>query len=116
MPQAKFDVGESEKHEVLVQSSYWTGQIKVDVDGKRAIDSYTLGFPKTLDLDIGENEKHQIKIEVSENNQLDTLLNCTVLRKHSSFSARRKSIPHNLEVYSRELTSARDNVYENHYA
>jgi hypothetical protein len=81
MPQAKFDVGESEKHEVLVQSSYWTGQIKVDVDGKRAIDSYTLGFPKTLDLDIGENERHQIKIEVSENNAFGFYIDGKLIRK-----------------------------------
>ncbi|MCJ7770304.1 hypothetical protein MUP37_01870 [Candidatus Bathyarchaeota archaeon] len=81
MPQAKFDVGESEKHEVLVQSSYLTGQIKVDVDGKRAIDSYTLGFPKTLDLDIGENEKHQIKIEVSENNAFGFYIDGKLIRK-----------------------------------
>ncbi len=81
MPQAKFNVGESEKHEVLVQSSYWTGQIKVDVDGKRVIDSYTLGFPKILDLEIGESEKHQIKIEVSENSAFGYYIDGQFVRK-----------------------------------
>ena len=88
MPQAKFEVGESEKHEVLVQSSYWTGQIKIDVDGKRAIDSYTLGFPKTLDLEIGENEKHQVKIEVSENNSFGFYIDGKLIRKVSARSIR----------------------------
>jgi hypothetical protein len=81
MPQAKLEVGESEKHEVLVQSSYWTGQIKVDVDGKRAIDTYTLGFPKTLDLEVGENEKHQVKIEVSENGAFGFYIDGKLIRK-----------------------------------
>ncbi len=81
MPQAKFNVGESEKHEILVQSSYWTGQVKVDVDKKRIIDSYTLGFPKTLTFEVGENEKHEIKLDIYENNAFGYYIDDKFIRK-----------------------------------
>ncbi len=81
MPSAKFTVGESEKHWVFVQSSYWTGQFKVDVDGKRVVDSYTLGFEKSVEFSVGDVEKHLVKLDVEYNNAFTYFIDGTKIRR-----------------------------------
>jgi hypothetical protein len=71
MPNARFTVGENEKHEIYLQSSFWTGNIKVDVDGKRVVDGYNIGLTKTVTFPIGEKEKHEVMIKMTPTNSFE---------------------------------------------
>jgi hypothetical protein len=57
-----FTVGEREKHEISIRYSEWTGKLIVDVDGRRVVETYILGFKKELELNVGDSEKHYVKI------------------------------------------------------
>lgn len=65
MVEARFFIGEREKHEIYVSYSTWTGQLKVDIDGKRVSDTWILGITKELNFTVGETEVHEVMIKVS---------------------------------------------------
>ncbi|MEM1624964.1 MAG: hypothetical protein QW794_06200 [Thermosphaera sp.] len=65
MVEARFYVGEKEKHEIYVFYSMWTGKLKVDIDGKRVSDTWHWGITKILNFKIGDAEVHEIMIKVS---------------------------------------------------
>jgi len=58
--EARFHVGEKEKHEIYVSYSNWTGKLKVDIDGKRVSDTHAIGLTKTLNFKVGDKEVHEV--------------------------------------------------------
>ncbi|MEM0027151.1 MAG: hypothetical protein QXT53_04660 [Ignisphaera sp.] len=62
MTEYRFIIGKQEKHEIFIRYSEWTGKLIVDVDGRRVVETYAIGFKKELEMDVGDNEKHKIKI------------------------------------------------------
>ena len=63
--EARFYVGEEEKHEIYVTYSNLTGKLKIDIDDKRVSDTYDIFFTKTLNFKIGEKEVHEVMIKIS---------------------------------------------------
>ncbi len=56
-------VGENEKHTIKVSASFWTGNVKVLVDGTPVSSSYAL-TKKNVKLPVGDKEKHDIEVKV----------------------------------------------------
>ncbi len=63
MTKAKFGIGETEKHTVIVNASALLKYIKIEVDGKKVINETNLQpFSKKFQLDVGNSEKHHLEI------------------------------------------------------
>ena len=65
MVKGKFIIGDKEKHEIDVSYSVWTGQLKVEVDGKRVAKDTVWGTKRDLSFTIGDEETHELQIKIS---------------------------------------------------
>ena len=65
MPEARFLVGESEKHKIRIRLLWDPSEtVTIDVDDKRVIDTgWGSGFSKTITFSVGEQEKHEVRFE-----------------------------------------------------
>jgi hypothetical protein len=64
MTKAKFEIGENEKHTIIVNKNRLLKYISIEVDGKKVInEAYFTPTPKKFQLEVGNTEKHQVEIE-----------------------------------------------------
>ena len=64
MTKAKFEIGEKEKHTIIVNKNRLLKYISIEVDGKKVInEAYFSPTPKKFHLEVGNTEKHQVEIE-----------------------------------------------------
>jgi hypothetical protein len=70
-PPRRYLIGESEKHDVYVQTTFWMGKVKVDVDGRRIVDSRSWGINSDFRFPVGEKEKHEIMVKVTVTNAFE---------------------------------------------
>lgn len=59
MTECRFIIGKQEKHEIFIRYSEWTGKLIVDVDGRRVVETYAIGFKNNLKwmLEIMKNTR-----------------------------------------------------------
>ncbi len=60
------NVGELEKHTVDFYFNQWTGNLNINVDGRREVDDFrmfSLKLTKEYEFPVGTNERHCIRIE-----------------------------------------------------
>ncbi len=63
MTKAKFEVGETEKHTIVVNASALLKFIKIEVDGKKVVNEANFTpTAKKFELDVGDSEKHHLEI------------------------------------------------------
>ena len=63
MTKAKFEVGETEKHIIIVNASALLKYIKIEVDGEKVVnDANFQPLPIKFQLDVGNSEKHHLEI------------------------------------------------------
>ena len=63
MTKAKFEIGETEKHIIIVNASALLKYIKIEVDGEKVInESNFQPLAKKFQLDVGNSEKHHLEI------------------------------------------------------
>ena len=63
MAKAKFEIGETEKHTVIVNASALLKFIKIEVDGKKVVNEANFQpSAKKFQLDVGDSEKHYLEI------------------------------------------------------
>ena len=63
MTKAKFEIGETEKHTVIVNASALLKFIKIEVDGKKVVNEANFQpSAKKFELDVGSSEKHHLEI------------------------------------------------------
>lgn len=64
MSKAKFEVGESEKHIIGVNSNPFLKNIRIEVDGERVVSVANFQPSRKLEIDVGEVEKHHLEIDI----------------------------------------------------
>jgi len=75
MPKAKFEIGETEKHIIIVNASVLLKYIKIEVDGKKVVNEANFQpFPKKFQLEVGNFRK------ASRGNQRWTILAYQTIR------------------------------------
>ena len=63
MTKAKFEIGENEKHNIIVNASALLKYIKIEVDGEKVVNEANFQpFPKKYHLELGSSEKHHVEI------------------------------------------------------
>jgi hypothetical protein len=63
MTKAKFEIGKTEKHTIIVNASAFLKYIKIEVDGEKVVNEANFQpFPKKFELDVGSSEKHHLEI------------------------------------------------------
>ena len=63
MAKAKFEIGEAEKHTVIVNASALLKFIKIEVDGEKVVNEANFQpSAKKFQLDVGSSEKHHVEI------------------------------------------------------
>jgi hypothetical protein len=63
MTKAKFEIGETEKHTIIVNASALLKYIKIEVDGEKVVNEANFQpLPKKFQLDVGNSEKHRLEI------------------------------------------------------
>lgn len=63
MAKSKFEIGETEKHTLVVGWSIISKHLTIYLDGKKITDKLHLTpTPEEWQLEVGESEKHQVKI------------------------------------------------------
>jgi hypothetical protein len=63
MAKETFEIGETEKHLILVNASIFWKRITIDVDGKTMVNEYSYSpAPKQYQFDLGTSEKHHVEI------------------------------------------------------
>ncbi|MEM0156403.1 MAG: hypothetical protein QW597_07395 [Thermoplasmataceae archaeon] len=63
MGKALFEIGENEKHRILVSWSLVSKRIAVELDGEKVLDKFHLSpAPEKFQLDVGNSEKHLVEI------------------------------------------------------
>jgi len=63
MAKAKFEIGESEKHTIIVNARALLKFIKIEVDGEKVVDEANFQpLAKKFELDVGSSEKHHLEI------------------------------------------------------
>ena len=64
MTKTKFEIGENEKHTIVVNASALLKYISIEVDGKKVVnEAHFTPTPKKFQLEVGSTEKHQVEIE-----------------------------------------------------
>jgi hypothetical protein len=64
MANAKFEVGESEKHLIAVNANPFLKYVRIEVDGNRVIDVANLTPSRKFRLEVGNLEKHNVEIHI----------------------------------------------------
>ena len=63
MTKAKFEVGETEKHTIVVNASALLKYIKIEVDGEKVVNEANFQpMAKRFQLEVGSSEKHHVEI------------------------------------------------------
>ena len=63
MTKAKFEVGETEKHTIVVNASALLKYIKIEVDGEKVVNEANFQpLAKKFQLEVGSSEKHHVEI------------------------------------------------------
>jgi hypothetical protein len=63
MTKAKFEIGETEKHIIIVNASALLKYIKIEVDGEKVVNEANFQpMAKKFQLDVGNSEKHHLEI------------------------------------------------------
>lgn len=63
MTKEKFEIGESEKHLIVVNASIFWKRITIEIDGKMIVNEYHYSpTPKEFQFDVGSSEKHHVEI------------------------------------------------------
>jgi hypothetical protein len=63
LTKAKFEIGENEKHTIVVNASAFLKYIKIEVDGKKVVNEANFQpLAKKFELDVGSSEKHHVEI------------------------------------------------------
>jgi len=59
MTKAKFEIGETEKHTIIVNATALLKYIKIEVDGKKVVnESYFSSLPKKFQVEVLNTEKN----------------------------------------------------------
>ncbi len=59
----KFNIGETEKHIIVVNASIFWKHITIEIDGKTMVNEYSYSpMPKDFQFDVGSSEKHHVEI------------------------------------------------------
>ena len=71
MTKAKFEIGETEKHTIIVNASALLKYIKIEVDGEKVVNEANFQpLAKKFQLDVGNSEKHHLEIRRSDRSHL----------------------------------------------
>lgn len=63
MTKDRFEIGENEKHTVIVNANPLLKYIKIEVDGEKVVNEANFQpFSKKFQLDVGNSEKHHVEI------------------------------------------------------
>jgi hypothetical protein len=63
LTKAKFEIGENEKHSIVVNASALLKFIKIDVDGEKVVNEANFQpLAKKFELDVGNSEKHHVEV------------------------------------------------------
>ena len=63
MTKAKFEIGETEKHTIIVNASALLKYIKIEVDGEKVVNEANFQpTPKKFHLNVGTSENHHLEI------------------------------------------------------
>ena len=63
MAKAKFEIGETEKHIIVVDTSVFWKSITIELDGKKVVSkSHFIPGPENFQYDVGDYEKHHVEI------------------------------------------------------
>lgn len=63
MTKAKFEIGEIEKHLVIVDNSILWKRITIELDGEKVVnESHFSPKGKKFQFDVGSSEKHHVEI------------------------------------------------------
>ena len=67
MTKAKFEIGETEKHTIIVNASALLKYIKIEVDGEKVVNEANFQpLAKKFQLDVGNSEKHHLEISAGQ--------------------------------------------------
>jgi hypothetical protein len=65
MGKSKFEIGETEKHTILVNNNLFMKHITIEVDGASVADEYHYSPKgKKFEFDVGSVEKHHVEVNV----------------------------------------------------
>ena len=65
MTKAKFEIGEKEKHLIVVDWNWFFKHINIDLDGERVVDEdHYSPIAKKFQFDVGNFERHRVEISV----------------------------------------------------
>ena len=63
MSKAKFEIGDNEKHIIVVDNSLFWKHITIELDGEKVVnESHFSPTGKKFEFDVGSSEKHHVKI------------------------------------------------------
>ena len=63
MTKARFEIGETEKHTIIVNASALLKYIKIELDGEKVVNEANFQpLAKKFELDVGNSEKHHLEI------------------------------------------------------
>ena len=63
MAKAKFEIGETEKHILVVDTSVFWKRITIELDGKKVVNkSHFIPGPEKFQFDVGSSEHHRVEI------------------------------------------------------
>jgi hypothetical protein len=63
MTKETFEIGETEKHLIIVDASLFWKRITIEIDGKTMVNEYHYSpVPKEFKFDVGTSEKHHVEI------------------------------------------------------
>ena len=63
MTKANFEIGENEKHTIVVNASALLKFVKIEVDGEKVVNEANFQpLAKKFELDVGSSEKHHVEI------------------------------------------------------
>ena len=74
MTKAKFEIGETEKHTIIVNASALLKYIKIEVDGEKVVNEANFQpLAKKFQLDVGNSEKHHLEISAGPFSPITTI-------------------------------------------
>ncbi len=63
MSKAKFEIGDKEKHTIVVDNSIFWKRIIIEIDGEKVVnESHLTPTGKKFEFDVGSSEKHHVEI------------------------------------------------------
>jgi hypothetical protein len=67
MAKAKFEIGETEKHLIVVDWDWFMKHITIELDGEKVVDEFHYSpTAKKVQFDVGSSEKHRVEISAGE--------------------------------------------------